>query len=95
MTRTPEQKAADEALTDAVTRCIAAYGDGSPAVVCEYVVAVALHGLDGDGEALTTVGLLYRDSDVPTHRALGLVEYAATRLRTLAAHATRMGDDED
>lgn len=93
MTRTPEQKAADEALTTAVTRCVAAYGDGSPAVVCEYVVAVALRSLDDDGEALTTVGLLYRDSDVPTHRALGLVEYAAVRLRGLAANATRTDDD--
>ena len=96
MTRTPEQVAADEALTAAIEQTARAYGDDGQAwVTSEYVVAVAQHRFDDDGDPVTTVGLLYRDGDVPTHRALGLVEFAAVRLRTLAMDAVRMGDDED
>lgn len=87
MTRTPEQVAADEALTAAVEQAMRAYGDGEPRVLSEYLVIGALQQWDNDGDMLTAVGVLHRDSDVPTHRALGLVEYAAVRLRRLAADA--------
>jgi hypothetical protein len=79
--RTPEQVAADEALTAAIEQALAAYGDGVPSVLSEYVVVTSQHRFDDEGDGLTAVGCLYRDGDVPTHRALGLIEYAATRMR--------------
>lgn len=85
MSRTPEQIAADDALTAAIEGVLIAYADdGNAWVISEYIVAAAQHRFD-DGDALTAVGLLYRDGDVPTHRALGLADYAATQLRWLVA----------
>ncbi|MEU4570847.1 hypothetical protein [Micromonospora sp. NPDC023956] len=87
--RTPEQIAADDALTAAIEQALAAYGDGVPSVLSEYVVITAQHRFDDDGDSLTAIGCFSRDSDVPLHRMLGLVEYASTRLRKRAAE-----DDE-
>jgi hypothetical protein len=89
--RTPEQVAADNALTDAIEQVARAYADDGEAwVMSEYVVLTAQHRYDDEGDGLTAVGVLYRDGDVPLHRALGLVDYAATRIRKLIAT-----DDED
>jgi hypothetical protein len=38
-------------------------------------------GYDDDGDLLTPIGTLVRDGDQAIHRSLGLIEYAATRLR--------------
>lgn len=79
-TRTPEQKAADEQLTAAIEAHQRAYGE-PPAVLSEYVVLAASHRWDDDGEPVTAVALIYRDGDLPWHRALGLVELARTRMK--------------
>lgn len=81
MPRTPEQVTADLALTAAIEQALAAYGDEQAYVLTEYVVVTSQQRFDDDGDSVTAVGLVYRDGDVPTHRALGLCEYAATRLR--------------
>ena len=47
----------------------------------EPVVFTLAWVLDEDGDSVTAVGIVFRDGDVPTHRALGLCEYATTRLR--------------
>jgi hypothetical protein len=84
--RTPEQVEADGALTEAVERCLRAYQeDGTAWALSEYVVISSQHRWDDDGDGITAVATLYRDSDVPVHRALGLVQYAATRMRALIA----------
>lgn len=84
MSRTPEQIAADDALTAAIEQVLRSYcDDGVAWLSSQYVVIVAQHRYDDEGEALTGVGVLYRDGDVPTHRAMGLVEYARTRMRNL------------
>lgn len=57
------------------------HGEERPFVLTEYVVITAQQGFDDDGDGLTAVGALYRDKDVPTHRALGLIEYVGARLR--------------
>ncbi|HEX6682965.1 MAG TPA: hypothetical protein VF062_09235 [Candidatus Limnocylindrales bacterium] len=86
MSRTPEQKAADEALTAAVEQALTAYGSEEQSyVLTEYVVLTAQTRYDEDGDAVTAVGIVYRDGDVPHHRALGLIDYAATRLRAAIA----------
>ncbi|NBE80326.1 hypothetical protein [Micromonospora rubida] len=84
MSRTPEQVAADDTLTAAIEQTLAAYSDGQPYVLTEYVVVTAQHSFADDGDSLTAIGCLSRDSDVPLHRMLGLVEYASTRLRKRA-----------
>ncbi|MFI1197712.1 hypothetical protein ACH4T9_31250 [Micromonospora sp. NPDC020750] len=85
MSRTLEQVAADDALTAAIEQALAAYSDGQAWVLTEYVVLTAQHRFADDGDSLTAVGTLYRDGDVPLHRALGLVGYAETRMRKLIA----------
>ena len=80
--RTPEQVAADDNLTEAIGTVMQAYAGAQPAayVLTEYVVISAHHRYDDDGEPLTAVSVVYRDGDVPTHRALGLIEFARARL---------------
>lgn len=81
-TRTPEQKAADEQLTAAIEANLHAYRADRPAsVLSEYVVLAASHRWNDDGEPVTSVATIYRDGDVPWHRAMGLVELARTRMK--------------
>jgi hypothetical protein len=81
VSRSPEQVAADEALTAVIEGVLQAYDDGDAWLLAEYVVITSQQRYDDDGDLLTAVGALYRDGSVPTHRALGLVEHAAVRLR--------------
>jgi len=82
MSRTPEQKAADEALTAAIEAAARLhFEEGQGWVMSEYVTVAAHHRFDEEGESYTAVSLIYRDGDVPYHRALGLLEYAAARMR--------------
>ena len=86
MARTPEQVEADEALTAGINRCAEAYqDDNTPWTLTEFMVVAAQHRWDDDGDARSAITLLYREDSVPLHRALGLAEYAATRLRATIA----------
>lgn len=86
MPRTPEQVAADEQLTRAIEAVQSVYGMTEEAwVMSEYVVVAAGHRYDDEGESVTAISTLYRDGDVPVHRALGLLTYASTQLRTYIA----------
>lgn len=89
MARTPEQKAADEALTAAIEACRDAYfqdemkddpdvPDG-PGMTMEYLVIATATLVGDNGETYTRVYSLNKDDDVPVHRLVGLVEY--TRMR--------------
>jgi hypothetical protein len=90
MPRTSEQQAADDALTAAIDAALAAYADDTtPYVLTEYVIVTSQQRFDEHGEPVTAVGAIYRDGAVPTHRALGLLDYAVTQLRHGIAH----GDD--
>jgi hypothetical protein len=80
--RTPEQVAADDALTKAVEQVwLAYYPDSEPGILLEYVVLGRRRYFDEDGEALTAHALMPRDGDVPLDLMLGITEYASTRLR--------------
>ncbi|MEU0081380.1 hypothetical protein ABZY58_26060 [Micromonospora tulbaghiae] len=81
MSRTPEQVAADEALTAAIEQALLAYGDSQAYVLTEYVVVTSQQRFDEEGNSITAIGFINRDGDVPYHRILGLLEYAATRTR--------------
>jgi hypothetical protein len=85
MSRTADQKATDDALTGAIERSIKSYdedGGTEGFLLMEYLVVTSSTKFC-DGESFTAVGLHYRDSDVPLHRALGLLEYAAARVRAI------------
>jgi hypothetical protein len=82
MARTEEQVAADQALTAAIEQTIAAYFTNDEAyVLSEYVVVTCQQRFDDEGEGVTAIGSIYRDGDVPLHRALGLLEYARIRIK--------------
>jgi hypothetical protein len=82
----PDEKTAYEALTDAIEAVVRAQGNREQAwVASEYIVVHAAHRFAADGESYTAVGVIYRDQDVPMHRALGLLEFASTRLRKIIA----------
>lgn len=81
--RTPEQIAADEALTAAVEAAwFAYYPDTEPGILMEYVVLARrrTYGSD-DGEPLTANAIMPRDGDVPLDVLLGMVGYSDARLR--------------
>jgi hypothetical protein len=76
MSRTAEQVAADDALTEAIKATAIAYGGRPDALLLEYVVIGAHRYWADDGEARTIYDLLLRDSDVPVHTAAGLLRFA-------------------
>lgn len=82
MTRTPEQVAADDALTAAIEAVQQAYhGDDNVGVLTSYVVLVKRKFWDSDGDGVTAISSMPKDGDVSIDELLGLVEYASTRYR--------------
>lgn len=91
-TRTPEQKAADEALTAAIEAVRDAYADETESrsyLLTDYVVISAGTRFADDGESWSQVAMIYRDNDVPAYRVIGLLDFALARARKYVA------DDED
>lgn len=78
MAKTPEQKAADTALEEAVQQVVRAYPTvlqpGS--TVVEYLVAIEGIRYDEDGNSLTDVGVAFRDGHCRLTTALGLLTVA-------------------
>ena len=82
MTRTPEQIAADDALTEAIERAWHAYYPGTePGILTEYVVLARRRSYDDEGDPLTANAIMPRDGDIPIDLMLGLTEYTSARLR--------------
>lgn len=82
MPRTPEQQAADEALTTALEAVWDIYADDPDrGVLTDYIVVGACAGFDEDGDRWTSVGAFTRDNSVPIHIQIGLLEYRLARLR--------------
>lgn len=85
MTRTPEQVAADEALTAAIEAVQMAYHGEPEGVLTTYVVVAKRRWWDEEGDSMTAVYIDVRDGDMPPDEQLGLVEYAAARIRRRVA----------
>ena len=79
--RTPEQVAADEALSAAVDAAQRAYDDDTEGVLTSYVVIAKRRYWNGD-DGYTAISTLGMDNNVPLDEQLGLTEYASTVLRT-------------
>lgn len=80
-TRTGEQRAADENLTEAIKQCMTAYGwdDG---LLTDYVVAVIQQKFDDEGGMRTVYGNLYSPNDMPHYRIIGLLDCALLTARS-------------
>ncbi|WP_328439134.1 hypothetical protein [Nocardia puris] len=85
MTRTPEQVAADDALADAITAAQLAHHGTAEGVLTTYVVVAKRQWWDEQGGRYVAYYRNLRDDDVPLDEQLGLLEYAATRVRKLIA----------
>jgi hypothetical protein len=84
MPRTPEQQAADNALTAAIESVWAAYDDDPDrGVLMDYMVVAARAGFGEDGDRWTSVGAFTREDSVPIHVQIGLLEYRLARLRDI------------
>jgi hypothetical protein len=82
MSRTPEQIAADEALTAAIEQVWRAYDDDpDPGLLLDYTVIAARRGVHDDGETWSSVGAFTRDDNVPTFVQMGLLQHRLTRLK--------------
>lgn len=90
VSRTEEQIKADENLTEAIDQCIRAYGYEEDFILTDYMVIAAQVKLDEDGDTVTAYSYLYRDSDLPYHKILGLMEVARRR----AAYHMMQGEDD-
>lgn len=80
-TRTPEQRAADEGLTDAINTVNRAYFGDSDRLLTDYVVVFAEQSWDDDGDPITAVGTNPRDGDMAIYKTIGLLEYGLTRAK--------------
>ena len=79
MTRTPDQKAADNALEEAVKRALEAYDLNRGALV-DVLVLSAQTRFDEDGGQYTTVARLTLGG-MPHYRILGLLDFAQAAYR--------------
>jgi hypothetical protein len=86
MALTPEQRQANDELNAAIAKLMDAMGfNNGTMVVTDWLVCVAQHGYDQDGDSQTGISYLIRDGDLAWHRLLGLVE--AVRLRLASVYA--------
>lgn len=82
-----EKTKAFEALTAAIEQVMKANAP-DPAfmdsyIPTEYVVITSHAGFDHEEKSGTSmVNVIFKDNDVPVHRAMGLVEWARTWLRS-------------
>jgi len=70
---TPEQKAAEAALEEAVRNSLAANDMAPGAIMTDYVVLCAAAVFDEQGRSYTEYTRLYR-GDMPWHHILGLID---------------------
>lgn len=84
--RTPEQKAADDGLDEAIRACMKAEGQEELGVVVDHMVIVASTNFDGE-DSLSSISF-FTSGDIPYYRMLGMLDFIATgiRARIAAAH---------
>lgn len=91
MQRTPEQKSADDALTEAVNAVVDAYGFREDGMVnTNYMVIIEQIGFADDGESRTGIVRVSKDGDMPWPAIFGLL-----RCATLGAERAFIGNGSD
>lgn len=77
MGRTAEQKAADDALRDAIDKVLAAYellGGAQPWLLTEYVVVTCHRSFENTGEGSARYNWTVQDDGMPWHHIFGLLD---------------------
>jgi hypothetical protein len=78
---TPEQKAANEAIGEAIKSAQRAYGYDERFMVTDWVVLTAETRFDDDGEQISAYARIYQNGSMPDYRVLGLLEVHASYVR--------------
>ncbi|OKI54519.1 hypothetical protein [Micromonospora sp. CB01531] len=78
--KTAEQKAADDNLANAIRAVDEAYYGPDPKIITDYLVVACYNGWDDEGNPETAYSLIFPDGSIPSHRGLGLAQYAKTKL---------------
>lgn len=74
MPLTPEQKAANDRLHEAVVDMIGTVGNGmEDGLVTDWVIVAAQEKFDDEGDRVTSYNMVYRDGSLPTHITTGLL----------------------
>lgn len=93
--RTPEEKAADEKLTEAIELVTQVYNpDLNMGILTDYIVIAAYQGFDADGDDETHVTMHPRDGSLPLYRIMGLLDYSQAHERGTVASADNVGEDD-
>lgn len=99
--RTPEQKAADKALTAALEQVREAYhdyhfGEGTPepGVLTDYVVIANFSLIDDEEDEISTVLCHPKNGYLPLRNQLSLARYATVRLEGIIGAIGWRGPDE-
>jgi hypothetical protein len=80
MSRTPEQKTADELLTKAVDTACRAYGFSAPGTInVQYMVLVEQRIWVDEDSPSTAIVRLYKDGDMPWISIIGLLRASTLR----------------
>lgn len=80
MSLTPEQRAADAGLREAIQRAVEAYsGVDFPLTVTDFMVMVAAQGYAPDGRPVTSYRYLLDEVEPPPHRIFGLMKMVAAQ----------------
>lgn len=87
MPRTPEEKAADDALHEAIEACLTIRGykttdtedEEVPMATVHWMVLVEQRGYDRNGEAFSGIIRLLQDGDMPWSTRFGLLHMETTR----------------
>lgn len=78
MTQTAEQRAADEALTEAIRTCLRVQGYDATGVVVDHMTIVCTTNFDGENAVSS---ILFLGSEIPHYRMLGMLDFVSTGLR--------------
>lgn len=96
MGQTKEQKEAYEALTAAVDALHRAHNDGeAQGISIKYLLISQRQWWDEDGDSWTVVDISVKDGEVALNDQLGLVEFAAARIRHAIVTAEEDDDEDD
>lgn len=81
MSRTEAQIVADTNLTESIQNVLKAYEIQDDYILSDYMIICVQSKIDKDGDVETAYSYLYRNSDLPTHVILGLLDIARLRLQ--------------
>lgn len=104
MAKSPELRAAEQKLRDAIQECLnvreAERGEEEPGALTDYVVLLATTSFDDDGDRVTGLGTIIEQGAVGMHAVLGLVQYGLSYWSAALAEPQPVmfmmsGDDED